>query len=260
MNDILEIQSCDELIQMLNENEQFLHAAHVPDSGVNFEEKVRDLKEFRVTVLQKTEAFLHQWVPDLPSMHGICSQIDQEIEYALSICLSRSNRTESKKHTEADAYKFRFLLDYIAFLQDYNALTNRYLEYALGHAGVNPDIFKDGVEIGKKAQNSQVQGIPVIESRKFSQKVLKTEEEKEANTKKAYRIAIILLILKKGGWENFTATLTNEGKDKLYAEITGSSQRYFAGNKNNDDPKDYPWKEYAPDAEIFLDNLPRFKH
>src|SRR5690606_26385429 len=138
---------------------------------------------------------------------------------SVGLCLSRSNpyTYESLRLTEEDAYKNKYLLEYLGFLNDFSDLITRYMEYSIGYA-MNPlhALNSDpGIPLlgGNYLLNPEVKGIPVKHSEAEPVNKKKSKKEKEAEAKKAYRIAIILLILENGGWEEFTATLTNEGID-----------------------------------------------
>lgn len=263
MNEIKEIQSCDELIQEFIGKEQILHAAHVPFSGVDFEEEVHSLMNFREYMLMKTEAFLKNWVMELPEMHGIYAALNKEMEYGLSICLSRSNRSENKEQTIEDGYKFRFLLDYIAFLQDYTALLNRYLEYALGYAGAHPQALEDGFVIGDSVQQTLVQGIPVNQPgtlspvvQSFNQKVLNTEEEEI----KVFRCTILKIANEfPGGLMAFLETLTKKGWAQFFAALIGTCDRSVLGNVNGEMDGRHTWYNHVKEAQIIVDGLERRK-
>lgn len=259
-----EIRSIDQLVQILNSKNELLNEAHKSKSETFFEPVLVTFFVFRETMLERTEAFLKNYVPSASTMDGIRRKVEEAIRLSVGLCLSRSNpyTPESLSLTEEDAYKSKYLLEYLGFLNDFSTLITRYMEYSIGY-GMNPLHGLDsdpGVPLlgGNALLDPEVKGIPVKHSEAEPGNRKKSQKEKEAEAKKAYRIALILLILEIG-WEEFTADLTNEGIDMLYAEITGCSQRYFAGNKNNEDPAKFPWKKYTPDAREFMNNLPRIR-
>ena len=260
-----EIQSIDQLIQILNSKDQITSEAHKPNSQISFEIELSSFWVFRETMLERTEEFLQNFIPSAPTMDGIRRKLTEAVNVSYGLCFSRSNlfTSESDRLTEEDAYKARYLVEYLYFLRQFSSLIEQYMEYAIGFGmkdNLSPDADGDLLIGANSHLDPEVKGIPVktAATEAVEKNIRELKKEMNSDDKKAYRLSIIGMILNyEGGWEKFMEKLTNEGKAMLYAEIAESSLRYAQALLNRE--KGYPWKKYYDLAKMFLELLPRFK-
>lgn len=273
----LEYVDVNQLITLLNLQQITIHEALKATTQIDFRKELQKLAQFREAMCDETEAYLHACHGAPLNLQAMLHQLEETVTHSLTTCtlkLNLNNHFEDEL-TLADAYRYKYLVEYISFLKDFHSILFRHSEMLSNGNLIDLDT---GRPVLVSAENKispadvGVQGVPLnlVQAtepkpvRNFNNLLLEdSKKEKEKvqiakDTKAVYRATVLKRFKERGG-KKFYDSLTNLGQFMLLGELLGCDHRYVQGNINNENERRYTWRNHAPAADAFLDTLPKIK-
>ncbi len=266
-----------QLVTVLNRKHFTVLQALEEESTTDFRKELLLLPQFRMAMVDATESFLLECHSVPAHLYDSLFKLQEAVNHCLGTCLMNMELNEDydSELTEADAYRYKFLVKFMAFLKEYHGILYKHSELLSSGELLRP-MAEGALDVTSQTSvspaNSGVEGVhlnlpPAVKPLDMAD--LLDDEEKDPEKKKyedlidktakaVFRLTVIKLVRDRGGIKFFNS-LTTTGQFILFAQIVGCSLRHAQGNINGERNHHYGWQDHVEPANAFLNSLPLVK-